>query len=71
MFKQRLHMIKDTESFSLRKEWNYSTVREDRRHFDISNHREISSSHKANGPKAMPNDLSLEMRTFTFCRHNI
>jgi hypothetical protein len=44
MFIQRLHMIKDSESFSLRKEWNYPTVREDRRHFDISNHREISIS---------------------------
>jgi hypothetical protein len=71
MFKQRLHMVKDSESFSRRKEWNYSTVRGDRRHFDISNHREISSSHKANGPKPMPNDSPLEIRTFIFCCHNI
>jgi hypothetical protein len=71
MFKQRLHMTKDSKSFSLRKEWNYSTVRQDRRHFDISNHREISSSHKANEPKPMSNNSPLEIRTFIVCRHNI
>jgi hypothetical protein len=41
-------VIKDGESLSVRKEWNYSTVREDLRRFEIWTSREISISAQSN-----------------------